>query len=256
MVSLVVPVRTSTGAAAALKLQWPHRESEHEAAALAMWDGHGAVRLLDHASDLHALVLERCVPGTPLSRARLDEAIDAMVDIVAQLSSATGAGTQITTLAAECAGWRARMESEWEQAGRPFERELLDRVLALLDELPAGQGAQVLVHQDLHADNVLRSERGWLAIDPKPLVGEAAFTLAGFLRSFDYWAREAREQPRAFGEVHGPASVRRRLDETSVRLELDRSRVRDWSVAQLIAWCFDSSWRDLHVQTARWLLEM
>jgi streptomycin 6-kinase len=252
MVSLVAPVLTSSGERAALKLQWPHRESEHEAAALAEWAGRGAVRLLDHDPELHALVLERCEPGTPLSRAAgLDEAIDAMVDIVGKLSVPT-TDAAFTTLADEAASWHGSIEREWEQAGRPFERELLDHVLELLERLPATQGEQVLVHQDLHADNVLRAERGWLAIDPKPLVGEAAFSLAGFLRSFDFW-RPGELEPTAFGGTYDAVSVRRRLDETSARLDLDRSRVRDWAIAQLISWCFDSSFRDLHVQTARWL---
>ena len=41
--SLVLPAGD-----AVLKIQWPHRESEHEAAALELWDGDGAVRLLVH----------------------------------------------------------------------------------------------------------------------------------------------------------------------------------------------------------------
>src|SRR6185312_6236813 len=48
---------------AVLKIQKPHRESEHEADALALWDGDGAVRLLEHDTGEHALLIERCVPG-------------------------------------------------------------------------------------------------------------------------------------------------------------------------------------------------
>ena len=60
-----------------LKLQFPHREVEHEAEALRRWDGDGAVRLLDVAPEHHALLLERAEPGThaggtgdPATRAR------------------------------------------------------------------------------------------------------------------------------------------------------------------------------------------
>lgn len=253
MVSVVLPARGADGTPLVLKLQWPHRESEHEAAALAHWDGRGAVRLLDHDAELHALLLERCEPGTPLSAATLDEAIDAMSGLVRQLAvPATGA--PFTTLADEAAHWRETNEREWTKWGRPFERELLGVIDDLLERLAATQGDQVLLHQDLHADNVLRAGDGWRAIDPKPLVGEAEFMLAGFLRSFDYW-KPGGSAPTAFGGAHDRASVLRRLDECTARTGLDRDRARDWAVAQLISWCFDSDYRDLHVQTARWLLE-
>ncbi len=75
-VSLVLPVRDRLGSDAVLKLQYPDAESEHEAAALAAWGGHGAVLLIDHAPKLHALLIERCVPGTYLSDAEPDEALD------------------------------------------------------------------------------------------------------------------------------------------------------------------------------------
>ena len=52
-----------------LKLFWPHREAEQEADALERWDGDGAVRLLARDDERHALLLERCEPGSFLSTA-------------------------------------------------------------------------------------------------------------------------------------------------------------------------------------------
>jgi streptomycin 6-kinase len=66
-VSLVLPGTIVDGADVVLKIQWPHRESEHEAEALKTWDGRGAVMLLDHDPEAHALLLERCDPGSYLS---------------------------------------------------------------------------------------------------------------------------------------------------------------------------------------------
>jgi streptomycin 6-kinase len=63
--SLVVPATRADGSDVVLKVQVPDRESEHEAAALSVWDGNGAVRLLAHDPDRRALLLERCVPGGP-----------------------------------------------------------------------------------------------------------------------------------------------------------------------------------------------
>jgi streptomycin 6-kinase len=44
----------------------------------------------------------------------------------------------------------------------------------------------VLLHQDLHADNVLAAQREpWLTIDPKPLSGEREFGVTALVRAFD-----------------------------------------------------------------------
>ena len=56
------------GTPAVLKIGWPHPESEHEAEALEHYAGRGAVRLLARDPELNALLLERCEPGTALTR--------------------------------------------------------------------------------------------------------------------------------------------------------------------------------------------
>jgi streptomycin 6-kinase len=79
------------GAPAALKLIWPHRESEHEADALEAWDGDGAVRLLARDDEGTALLLERCEPGAFLSTLDLDAALDVYVDLLPRLWKPAGA---------------------------------------------------------------------------------------------------------------------------------------------------------------------
>ena len=61
--SLALPATLPDGGDAVLKVCFPHRESEHEAAALGRWDGNGAVRLLAHSPERWALLIERCQPG-------------------------------------------------------------------------------------------------------------------------------------------------------------------------------------------------
>ena len=73
------------GSDAVLKVQFPHRESEHEAAALAHWQGDGAIRLLAHDVERHALLLERCVPGTTLADEPIDAALDVMIELLPRL---------------------------------------------------------------------------------------------------------------------------------------------------------------------------
>jgi streptomycin 6-kinase len=227
------------GTPAVLKLVYPHRESEHEADALELWDGEGAVRLLARDDEPGALLLERCEPGTYLSERSQEEALDVLVGLLPRLWKLAGA--PFRPLAEEAAWWLQTLPSGWEAAGRPYERRLLEAALEALRELAPTQGEQVLVHQDLHGENVLAAQREpWLAIDPKPLAGEREFALASIVRSFE------------LGETR--ADVVHRLDRLSAELGLDRERARGWALGQTLAWA-DGDHMSHHVQTARWLVE-
>ena len=228
------------GAPAVLKLIYPHREAEHEADALRVWAGDGAVRLLDYDEGRWAMLLERCEPGTLLAHADPDTALDVLVSLLPRLwKRVEGA---FHTLADEAEWWVEEMPDEWERAGRPIERGLLDDVMGTLRGLSASQGEQVLLHQDLHTDNVLAAEREpWLVIDPKPLVGEREFNAAPIVRDY------------VLG--HSRADVLRRLDRLSSELGLDRERARGWTIGQTVAWMFGNTQIQKHLETVRWLVE-
>ena len=237
---LVAPAVTAGGADVVLKVQEPHRESEHEAAALELWDGDGAIRLVDSDPEEHALLLERCVPGTPLSAAGAETALAVYIELLPRLWKPAGA--PFGTLAAEAAWWADSLEEAWERFAKPFERRLLDAALEALHDLPRTQGQHVLLHQDLHGDNVLAAQREpWLALDPKPLAGEREFGIAPIGRS------------RELG--HSKRDVLQRFDRLTTELGLDRERARGWTIGQTIAWSLDGEHHQTHVETARWLLE-
>jgi streptomycin 6-kinase len=239
--SLVVPAERPDGSKVVLKLPFRGRESEHEAAALRSWAGDGAVELLDADADGYALLLERAVPGTPLADAGPEVALDVFVDLLPRLWRPAQA--PFRTLADEAAWWVGGLEPEWERAGRPFERDLLETTTAALRELPTTQGPLVLVHQDLHAGNVLRaSRRPWLAIDPKPLLAEREFSLAPIVRDTELG--------------HSRDAVVGRLDRLCSGLGLDRERARRWTIAQTIAWSLtDEGAITSHLEVARWLAD-
>jgi streptomycin 6-kinase len=223
-----------------LKVQTPHRESEHEAAALELWDGDGAVRLLAHDPERQALLLERCVPATPLASVGQEAALEVLVSLLPRLWKPAAA--PFRSLAEEAAWWLVQLPRTWEEAGRQFERRLLDASLEALGELAPTQGEQVLLHQDLHGDNVLAAEREpWLVIDPKPLVGEREFAVAPIVRSVELG--------------HSRRDVLYRLDRLTSELGLDRERARGWTIGQTIAWSGGSEDHETHVETARWLVE-
>jgi streptomycin 6-kinase len=228
----VVRATLPDGTPAVLKVFWPHREAEQEADALARWGGDGAVRLLARDDVRHVLLLERCEPGTFLVEAGVSTALDVLVGLLPRLwQNADGFAT---------------IEDEvpflLEDLEQARDRSLGDAARAYLRDLVASQGERVLVHQDLHGENVLRAEREpWLAIDPKPLAAERELGAAPIVRS---------------GELgHSRRDVLYRLDRLCADLELDRERVIGWTVAHTVAWSGgDDYWPDA-METVRWLLD-
>jgi streptomycin 6-kinase len=236
--SVVYPATLPDGSDAVVKVQWPNRDNAFEAETLRRWHGDGAVRLLDENADIHALLLERCSPGTSLRGLEADDALDVYVDLLPRLWVPAGAG--MPTLSKEAVLLSEELQREWRRTGRPFERRLVDIALEAFASLPASQGPPVLLHQDLHGDNVLRAERGWLAIDPKPLVGEREFGVVPIVRSSELG--------------HSRRGVLHRFDRLTADLGLDRERSRLWTVAHTIAWSFEGDGVIAsHVETARWL---
>lgn len=239
--SLVLPAIQGGTDTVVLKIQFPHWESTHEGAALACWNGSGAVRLLEHDDDHHALLIESCSPGGHLAKQEPKYALGVMINLLPQLwKRASG---PFESLATQVDRWLNELPQNYSRARKPFESILLDEAIEVLTSLAVSQGEQVLIHQDLHGNNVLNAERAtWLVIDPKPLIGEREFALAPIIRS------------REFG--HGKEHVIGRLDRLSYELGLNRERARGWALGQTIAWAFDNDHiQPHHLETARWLFE-
>jgi streptomycin 6-kinase len=228
----VQAVVTADGEEAVLKIQDPHRESEHEAAALELWGGEGAIRLLAHDPEEHALLLERCVPGTPLSEARAEVAMDVLVGLLPRLwKNPEG----FNTIEEEVPHLLEDLESVRDQ-------RLKDAALSYLHDLVPSQGERVLVNQDLHGANVLAAEREpWLVIDPKPLGAEREFSAASIVRSNELG--------------HSKRDVFYRLDRLCSDLGLDRERAIGWTVMHTLAWSGGDHGVDPHLDSVRWLLE-
>jgi streptomycin 6-kinase len=240
--SLVVPAGDVV-----LKINPPDEESEHEAEALRLWDGDGAVRLLAHDPERRALLLERCDPGTLLLELDDDGAAGVVAALLPRLWQPPPSDfRRLETVAAR---WVEELPRTWEEYGRPFDRILLDAAVGALRELGPTQGPLVAANEDLHAGNVLRSRREpWLVVDPKPLAGERAFTPVPMVRD---------RKEDMLGGPRPRRRLRRRLDRFSSDLELDRERVRGWTVAHTLAWGFGPHGAiPAHVELVRLLLEI
>ena len=236
----VVQATTQYGLEVVLKLAYPHRESEGEASALVEWDGDGAIRLLDSDGELSALLLERCEPGTPLS----EEPAEVALEVIAGLLPRLWVEPQqpFRCLSDEAQWWIDDLKTHTDDYRRHDAGSLVDVAIDALQSLAPIQGTQVLVHQDLHGENILAARREpWLVIDPKPLLGEREFALAPVIRAFEF--------------EHTRRAVMYRRDFLCDALGVDRSRATGWAMAQTVAWALDSDYTAQHLDTAGWLAD-
>lgn len=105
-------------------------------------------------------------------------------------------------------------------------RALADTALAMRAELVAAPPEEVLLHGNFRQGKVLAGERApWLTVGPEPLTGERAYDLARLVRDRleDQVASSA-----------GAAGARRRVNKLADALEVDRERLRGWTVFRAV----------------------
>ena len=147
-------------------------ESVHEADALELWAGDGAVRLLRTDRSRRALLLERASPGSDLAALESDTATTIGVDVAARLWRP--AATPFRWIGDHVKGWLADATP-----GSAPARRLLLRARELFDQLDVR--GDTLVHGDFHHHNILDAGSRYVAIDPKPMLGEPEFDVPPFL---------------------------------------------------------------------------
>lgn len=148
---------------------------------LAWWDGEGAARVVASADD--AVVLERAMgPGSLAARAHggHDAAVTSILCQVAATLHAKDPGDRPAGVVPLEDWFRELWPAASARGG------ILASGALAAEELLANQQDVVVLHGDLHHDNVLDfGERGWLAIDPKGLLGERSFDFVNLLRNPD-----------------------------------------------------------------------
>jgi streptomycin 6-kinase len=222
----VAPATRVDGTPVVLKVALPHMEGEHEIAGLRFWGGDPTVHLIDTDERLGAMLLERCMPGTvlrTLPEAEQDVVIASLLRRLWRVPSEPFAFRPLADLMAFWAHETAADPSKWPDRG------LVGAGLQLFHELPQAAESHVLLATDLHAGNVLRAEREpWLAIDPKPFVGDPAYDATQHL--FNCVPRLSANPDATIGRV-------------ADLLGVDRERVRLWTFARAAAEPWDD-WQD------------
>lgn len=222
--AFVAPGVQTDGTPVVVKIAFPHREARHEAAALALYDGDGAVRLIADDPDDHVLVLEQCQPGCPLADACLDDQLAVATGLLRRLWKPVPLDAPFESLADLTADWADLVDQRWEELRPAWDRSVVVEGATLLRELPAFPTA-VLLHQDFHPGNVLAARREpWLVIDPNPVVGDPAFDTVQLVTNIGELL--AADDP--------VAAFRRRVAALAGLLDLDAWRIRAWVHARAV----------------------
>jgi streptomycin 6-kinase len=191
------------GEDAVLKVAWAgDDESLHEAEALELWDGDGAVHLLRADPGRRVLLEERALPGGDISELPDDEATAIAVDIA----------TRLWVPAREPFRWIGDHVPRWLDNE---EGELTPLARELYASLEIGR--DWLTHGDFHHHNILRHGDRYVAIDPKPYLGDREYDLFSFLRNPISYRMTDREQ------------TERRIA-AFVAAGLDDYKIRAWTV--------------------------
>jgi streptomycin 6-kinase len=215
------PVDCADGRDAVLKINWPHREAHGEATALRFWDGDGAVAVYECDAASRALLIERCRPGTKLLDAKLapDDILRVGADVLARLWRAPDDASAYERVDDVAAEWARQVRERFDRLRPPFDAGLVELGAQLLESLPAHASRDVVVHGDANPGNMLAATREpWLAIDPKPMVGDPAYDPSQFVLQVD--------------PTQDPALLRARFEEFGARIGEDPQRLMAWAVAR------------------------
>jgi streptomycin 6-kinase len=180
----VAPATAADGTPVVLKLGVPTGDSlADEAPALEAFAGRGSVRLLRRDLTRGALLLERAYPGV---RARdlvpHDDAAatEAALTVMRELHVPCTGPAPLAPVLAQVRAFDDHLARF--PAGGPLPRELVAAAAALHRDLCASAPPPVLLHGDLHHDNVLSATRApWLSIDPHGKTGDPAYEAGSWL---------------------------------------------------------------------------
>ena len=195
-------------------------DAEQRGAALMDWyGGEGAATIFDsHGSTLFMEWLDGITLGDAVRQGRDDEATIALATVVGALHRPRDTVPQdLLPLREHFAPLFATHVRDWPYTAR----DLFARAAGVAHTLFDRPTPQIPLHGDLHHDNILSSGRGWLAIDPRALLGDPVYEVANALNN----------PIGAEALVKDPRRIATMSELLSQRLGFNRKRQLGWAAA-------------------------
>jgi len=227
------------GRSVVLKMGVPNNEMRSEMAALRLFNGKGACKLVEYDEERCWMLLERLNPGVMLATMEDDDeathiAADVMKRIWVSLDSVGASHVmpppdKFIQLTDWFLGGFERMRKMFNGGTGPLNEKLVERVQSSVKDFFVENHNPVLMHGDFHHYNILSSERGWLIIDPKGVIGPAGYEVGPFMMN-------------PWGSISDRSrlkvQLKKRIDILHEHLGFERERIREWTLAHAIlsAW--------------------
>lgn len=209
-----------------LKIGVPNQELTSEMNALKLFNGEGACRLLDCDEEKGFLLIERLEPGMMLADLDDDdERTHIALDVMQTLWKPFPADREKDFIRLE--DWLDGLKEirpKFNGGTGPIPKELLERVESSLPDLFADEDIQ-LMHGDFHHYNILSSARGWLAIDPKGVIGPAGYEIGPFM--LNPWIKP-------MDGINFKVQTERRVGVIKERTGWAREKITGWSLVHSV----------------------
>lgn len=178
----VLKVKDETGRSAILKLGVPNYDFENEVRTLQAYDGNGCAKLLIADPKNGAMLLEHLLPGTMLCSVNDEQtAIKHFAKVWTSIRTSVLENANHPSLGDWLMAFNRYMK-KYPKGEGGISLDFIQLAQAYFDELTITSKGNELLHGDLHHENILYSDlKGWMAIDPKGVVGDPYFDVISFL---------------------------------------------------------------------------
>jgi streptomycin 6-kinase len=222
----VTSAERADGTPVVLKLGFPEdAEFNSEVAALKLFDGNGAIQLLEEDVEHNAVLLERVMPGLQLSQLDDEQATQIAAQVAKRLWKPAVKSESLIPLERWFRGFEW-LRQHFNGGTGPLPESIVEKGEKLFAELLRTTTTPMLIHGDFHHFNILYSERnGWVTIDPKGVIGDPLYDLSVFLYNPIPTLLEQRDVRQI---------LKRRIEIFSQALDAKPERIIQWGIAQAV----------------------
>ena len=229
----VVAAQQKNGRDVVLKLGVPSVGLTSEITALRLYNGRGAVQLIEGDTDQGVILLNRIRPGQTMHQFSIEDNEAATVQVAQVMQQLWRPVPEIhpflsTTTWGE--GLQRLRQHYGDGSTGPFPVEWVARAEKMYATAATQTDSYVLLHGDLHQHNVLSATNGqWLAIDPKGIIGPPIYDVGALLRHPRPWLLHQADMSNVLS---------RRIAIFAEQFGFDQTEIKEWAIAQavLLAW--------------------
>lgn len=206
-----------------LKISLNRKECAREVLALKAFESHGAVKVLAH--DDNMIIMQRLMPGVTLKDyfpANDHEPTRILCSVIKKL--------HLASIPKNHNFDNVRVLLKTLDQDLDIPAHILAKARRLGDTLLGSTKKEVLLHGDLHHDNIVKNGNDWLVIDPKGFIGDPAFEPAAYLSN---------PIPELLQVDHPRSIIQNRTQSCSEQLGISQERIVNWLyVKSVLCWAW------------------